>query len=94
MDAKNTNQNVQETVINEGAVETDANLDEVSKDSQDDIRSFSTDDPAEVCESIDEFLSQEPPSKQQKGESVVFSQNQKRSMSDESLPLVFVCNFK
>ena len=60
MDAKNTNQNVQETVINEGAVETDANLDEVSKDSQDDIRPFSTDDPAEVCESIDEFLSQAP----------------------------------
>ena len=45
---------------NERAEEADADLDNGSDDSEDEIHSFSTEDPVEVCESIDEFPSREP----------------------------------
>lgn len=54
---------------NDSAEETDADPDNGSDDSQDEIHSFSTEDPAEVCESTDEFPSPEPPPKQRKQES-------------------------
>ena len=78
-DQNTTNEGVEESEANESvegadmsndsAEETDADPDNGSDDSQDEIYSFSTKDPAEVCESIDEFPSPEPPPKQRKRES-------------------------
>ena len=71
---------------NERVEEADANLDNGSDDSEDEIHSFSTEDPVEVCESIDEFPSREPPPKQRKRESVVETNDQKRPKTDENHP--------
>ena len=78
--------------LNETAVETltDAELDEESQDSQDDISSFCSKDLAEVQESINEsineFSSSEPPSKERKRESIVEPHDQKRSKTDDNPP--------
>ena len=49
---------------NESLEETDADPDNGSDDSEDEIHSFPTEDPVEVCESNDEFTSPDPPPKQ------------------------------
>lgn len=71
---------------NESAEETDADLDEDIEASQDEIRSFSTNKPVEVCESIEEFPSPEPPPKQRTQESIIHSHDQKRSKTDDNPP--------
>ena len=97
-DAEITNQNAEDEdaegsdIMDEGAVsnksaeETDTDLDEDIEASQDEIRSFSTNKPVEVCESIEEFPSPEPPPKTRTQESIIHSHDQKRSKTDDNPP--------
>ena len=69
------------------AEESDAERDSNIEDSQDEIHSFSSTEPAEVCESIEQLSSPEPLQlKQRKQESINNSHNQKRSTTDENPP--------
>ena len=96
MDAENTDQNANEAAGEPEDIESeedpdvskesDAETDDDPEDSQDEIQSFSTEDLAEVGESIDDFSSPEPPPKQRKRNSVVNSSDQKRSKTDENPP--------
>lgn len=75
------------TESNESAEESDAERDSNIEDSQDEIHSFSSIEPAEVCESIEQLSSPEPLQlKQRKQESINNSHNQKRSTTDENPP--------
>ena len=92
-DAEITNQNAEDEdaegsdIMDEGAVNVTGESDEDIEASQDEIRSFSTNKPVEVCESIEEFPSPEPPPKQRKQESIIHSHDQKRSKTDDNPPL-------
>ena len=96
MEAENTDQNANEAAgepegmeseeVSDVSKESAAETDDETENSQDEIQSFSTEDPAEVGESIDDFSSPEPPPKQRKRDSVVKSSEQKRPKTDENPP--------